>query len=155
VLSPRPTQSDPTTPAVIRIVAGPHPPNAEVWQALVSGCWTVASDSNRIGLRLEDRGAVSMTTVDPVESLPMVTGAIQLPPNGSPIVLLVDHATVGGYPVVACVISADLPLLGQLGPGATLRLVEVDWATAASAWLRHRHDLDTSVSGWYPTATGT
>ena len=44
----------------------------------------------------------------------MVTGAVQLPPDGNPIVLMVDHATVGGYPVIACVISADLPRIGQL-----------------------------------------
>ena len=46
----------------------------------------------------------------------MVTGAIQVPPDGRPIVLLCDHATVGGYPVVATVVSADLGVLGQCRP---------------------------------------
>jgi allophanate hydrolase subunit 2 len=51
----------------------------------------------------------------------VVWGAIQLPPDGRPIVLLADHQTTGGYPIVAVVISADRPRLGQLRPGSTIR----------------------------------
>lgn len=47
----------------------------------------------------------------------MVTGAIQIPPDGQPIVLMPDHATVGGYPVIATVVSADWGTLGRLRPG--------------------------------------
>ncbi len=61
-----------------------------------------------------------------IPSTGMVTGAVQLPPDGNPIVLMPDHATVGGYPVACCVISADLPVLGQLGPGDTVAFIEVD-----------------------------
>jgi biotin-dependent carboxylase-like uncharacterized protein len=67
----------------------------------------------------------------------VVWGAVQLPPDGQPICLLADHQTVGGYPVLAVVISADLPLLGQLGPADTLRFAQVEQETAVSA-LRDR-----------------
>jgi antagonist of KipI len=85
----------------------------------------------------------------------MVTGAVQLPPDGRPIVLLPDHATVGGYPVVACVITADLALLGQLAPGDAVSLVAVDPAGAAEAADREAGDLEVAASGWFPTVAGT
>jgi allophanate hydrolase subunit 2 len=84
-----------------------------------------------------------------------VTGAVQVPPDGRPIVLLPDHATVGGYPVVACVISADLPLLGQLVPGETVTLYSVDRSAAAEALDRSRVETAAAVSGWFPTSAGT
>jgi antagonist of KipI len=47
----------------------------------------------------------------------MPVGAVQVPHGGQPILLMADHATVGGYPIAATVITADLPVAGQLGPG--------------------------------------
>jgi antagonist of KipI len=46
-----------------------------------------------------------------------ITGGLQVPPSGEPILLMVDRQTTGGYPQLAVVITADLPLAGQLGPG--------------------------------------
>jgi len=85
----------------------------------------------------------------------MVTGAVQVPPDGNPIVLMPDHATVGGYPVACCVITADLPVLGQLRPGDTVRLTEVDPDTARAAREGWEASLDGRLSGWFPTAAGT
>ena len=85
----------------------------------------------------------------------MVTGAIQLPPDGDPIILLPDHATVGGYPVVACVIGVDLPIVGQLEPGDTLEFVSVDRATARRERARREQALNERVTGWFPTTAGT
>jgi len=51
----------------------------------------------------------------------VVTGALQVPPGGGPILLLPDHPVTGGYPVIAVVVSADVCLAGQLRPGARLR----------------------------------
>ncbi len=50
-----------------------------------------------------------------------MTGALQVPPGGRPILLLADHPVTGGYPVIAVVTSADIGLAGQLRPGARLR----------------------------------
>ena len=55
----------------------------------------------------------------------MVTGAVQVPPDGDPVVLLPDHATLGGYPVLAVVATADHGRLGQCAPGTLVRLVVV------------------------------
>jgi allophanate hydrolase subunit 2 len=68
-------------------------------------------------------------------------GAIQVPPDGRPIVLGADHQTTGGYRVVGVVISADLPLLGQLRPGAPVRLVATDRAAALVALETRRAAL--------------
>ena len=75
---------------------------------------------------------------DPVRGADIVSdavtpGAIQVPGDGRPIVLLADCQTVGGYPKIATVIGADLPRLGHAQPGQTLRFVEVDMAQALAA----------------------
>ncbi len=63
----------------------------------------------------------------------MVWGAVEVPPDGLPIVLLPDGPTVGGYPVPLVVISADRPVVGQLRPGDPLRFRAVDVAAATLA----------------------
>ena len=81
----------------------------------------------------------------------MVNGAIQVPPDGHPIVLMPDHATIGGYPVMATVISADWGALGRLGPGDDLRFDMVGLDEARALRREHERLLDGSVSGWFPT----
>ena len=56
-----------------------------------------------------------------------------MPPDGDPVVLLPDHATLGGYPVLAVVASADHGLLGQCAPGTAVRLVPIEPAAADEA----------------------
>ena len=90
-----------------------------------------------------------------IPSTGMVTGAVQVPPDGRPIILMPDHATVGGYPVACCVITADLPVLGQLGPGDTVSFTAVDPVAARRARRQWERALDERVSGWFPTAAGT
>jgi antagonist of KipI len=85
----------------------------------------------------------------------MITGAIQLPPDGNPIILMPDHATTGGYRVVACVIAADLPLLGQLGPGDTVTFTAVDRPAARRWYLERERLLAARVTGWFPTEAAT
>jgi allophanate hydrolase subunit 2 len=50
-----------------------------------------------------------------------MTGAVQMPPDGQPVLFLADHPVTGGYPVLAVVVTADLPVAGQLRPGDRLR----------------------------------
>ena len=71
----------------------------------------------------------------------MLPGAIQVPPDGRPIVLLVDAPTVGGYPVPAVVIAADLPALGQLRPGDALRFERIDPDMARQRSAQAAEDL--------------
>ena len=69
-----------------------------------------------------------------LDSQGVVTGAVQVPPGGEPVILMPDHATLGGYPVLAVVVSADHGLLGQCAPGTRVRLVPIGHDEAAAAW---------------------
>ncbi len=138
-------------PVVLRVVPGPH---GSV-EGLEATTWVVGTDVDRIGVRLVPGDGPGVAPGPARASTPMVTGAVQVPPDGRPIVLLPDHATVGGYPVVACVATVDLPLLGQLTPGDDVTFVVVDAATAAGLARRDRAALAARVTGWFPTAAGT
>jgi allophanate hydrolase subunit 2 len=119
---------------------------------LLSTVWEVDASSNRIGIRLKTGGS-PIAPAPAIASRGMVTGAIQVPPDGRPIVLLCDHATVGGYPVIATVVSADLGILGQLGPGATVRFEPVDLAEAVRARAARERAVADAVVGSYPVRT--
>jgi len=135
----------------LRVVLGPHHLAAEHRDALLETIWAVTADSNRIGLRLDRPGGTLPEGVATVTSTPMVTGAVQIPPDGRPIVLLPDHGTLGGYPVAACVIAADLPVLGRLRPGSEVTFVACSLTEAEAAWRAYARDLDARVTGWHPT----
>lgn len=120
--APESGRPEPAREPVLGVVAGPRddrfPP--EALDLLVSAEWRVGSASNRIGVRLE---GARLPVLDCGELLSegVVTGSIQVTASGLPIVLGPDHPTTGGYPVLAVVRAADLPLAGQLAPGATVR----------------------------------
>jgi len=150
--------ADPTLPGRqhrVRVLSGPHRFPPAQWDRLVSHPWLVGEASNRIGIRLTAQDHSDGTDSDPIPSAGMVNGAIQIPPDGNPIILMPDHATVGGYPVIACVIAADLSILGRLRPGDSLVLAAVDRSAAFRAWIQSERKLDQRVSGWFPTATAT
>ncbi|WP_410608493.1 biotin-dependent carboxyltransferase family protein [Amycolatopsis sp. lyj-109] len=86
----------------------------------LSAGWTVTAESNRVGLRLD--GTPLRRAVDgELPSEGVVTGAIQVPPSGLPVVFLADHPTTGGYPVAAVVKAAALSALAQARPGTRIR----------------------------------
>ena len=92
--------------------------------------WSISAASDRTGYRLSGpsiEGGASIT------SEPVCTGAIQLPPGGEPIILMADAPTVGGYRIIGAVVTADLGILAQLQPGAsvTFEPVSVDVAQRA------------------------
>ncbi len=87
-----------------------------------------------------------------LDSQGVVTGTVQVPPDGDPVVLLPDHATLGGYPVLAVVVAADHGLLGQCAPGTAVRLVPTDPGAADEARRVARRELEQAVVGPYPLA---
>jgi len=138
--------------AALRVMVGPDIFPAPVVERLLSTVWEVDETSNRVGVRLRSDPPLEAPTAA-IDSRGMVTGAIQLPPDGRPIVLLCDHATVGGYPVIATVVSADIGVLGQLRPGDAVHLEPVDLAEAVRARAVRERGVSDGVVGWYPVRT--
>ena len=145
-----------SAPRVLRVLAGPHldalGPGA--LRQLVAGRWMVEPTSDRVGVRLRDGGGPIERRPGEIRSLGMVEGAVQVPPDGMPVVLGRDHATLGGYPVVAVVIAADRHVLGQCRPGEALSFELVDLAHAAAALHAVVALLDSGVVGRYPSVAG-
>jgi biotin-dependent carboxylase-like uncharacterized protein len=112
--------------AGLRVIIGPR----EEWftpssnERLVGATFSVDQASNRIGIRL--RGPrLERSRAGELPSEGLVPGAIQVPHDGQPILLLADHPTTGGYPVIAVLHSDDLPLAAQLRPGQELRFTPI------------------------------
>ncbi|MEZ0581107.1 biotin-dependent carboxyltransferase family protein [Nocardioides sp. MH1] len=105
---------------VLRLVRGPRDDWVRDAGALTARRWTVAPDSDRVGIRL---AGARLDLCDPSRQLPSegaLRGAIQVPPTGEPVVLGPDHPVTGGYPVVAVVVDHDTDRLAQLRPGDTV-----------------------------------
>jgi biotin-dependent carboxylase-like uncharacterized protein len=111
---PRPISNSPA----VRVLPGPR----DDWFApgalddLRARPYAVSPDSNRVGVRLRGT-ALKRARQGELPSEGMVAGAIQVPPDGLPIVFLADHPPTGGYPVIGVVAAADLPAVAQLRPG--------------------------------------
>lgn len=124
----------------LRVVLGPQDDyfDPDSIEALLSSSYLVRPESDRMGIRLAGR---PLTVIGPsLISDGTVPGAIQVPADGQPIILGADGQTTGGYPKIATVISADLPLVGQLRPGDQLAFGAVGVVEARQAateqWCR-------------------
>lgn len=123
--------------ATVRVTDGPQ----AGWFAgqLYGSPYTVAEECNRMGIRLTGQAMPSPAGGMLTEGVAL--GAIQVPPDGQPIVLFVEHQTTGGYPKPANVISADFWRLGQMRPRDEVRFerVSIDRALellqAQEKWL--------------------
>jgi antagonist of KipI len=108
------------------------------WQQFTHGRFTVTPQSNRMGYRLDGPTLEHGGSAD-ILSEAMPVGAIQVPASGQAILLLAECATTGGYPTIANVITADLPIAGQLAPGDWTEFVPCTRDEALKA-LRTRED---------------
>ena len=110
----------------IRVILGPQ---ADYFtnngiQTLLSSNFKVSHLSDRMGYRL-DGPAIEHSKGYNIVSDGIVSGSIQVPGSGKPIVLMVDNPTTGGYPKIATVISADIPVIARRTPGRTVRFTGV------------------------------
>jgi biotin-dependent carboxylase-like uncharacterized protein len=121
-------------PARVRVVFGPQDDHftERARQTLIESPYTVSRQSDRMGMRLEGP-ALEHAKGFNIVSDGTAPGSIQVPGNGLPIVLLADRPTTGGYPKIATVVSADVPALGRLRPGAAIRFEAVSVADAEAA----------------------
>lgn len=111
----------------IRVILGPQADyftDAAI-ATLLSSEYTISPQADRMGYRLEGPALAHVKGYD-IVSDGIVTGAIQVPGSGKPIVLMVDNQTTGGYPKIATVISADIPVVARRKPGRALRFIAVD-----------------------------
>ncbi|GLF96461.1 5-oxoprolinase subunit C family protein [Streptomyces yaizuensis] len=111
---------------VLRVRLGPRADwfTGEAPRTLARGRYRVSAASNRIGLRTEGP-ALERARGGELPSEGLVLGAVQVPPDGRPVVFLADHPTTGGYPVIAVVDGRDLPAMAQAPPGTPLRFVPI------------------------------
>jgi len=124
--------------AHVRIVPAVHRDRFTdgAWGLLQQARFIVSPQSNRMGYRLDGPVLAHVQGAD-ILSEGMPPGAIQVPASGQPILLLAERATTGGYATIANVISADLPIAGQLAPGEWIQFDVVTHAEALTA-LRGR-----------------
>ncbi|WDO09510.1 biotin-dependent carboxyltransferase family protein [Streptomyces murinus] len=119
-------QPGPPAELVLRVTPGPRADwfTARGRYDLTARAYRVSPASNRIGLRTEGP-ALERAREGELPSEGMVLGAVQVPPDGRPVVFLADHPTTGGYPVIAVVRASDLPAAAQAPPGTPVRFVPV------------------------------
>lgn len=128
-------------PFLLRVLEGPQSQvfSSEARRQFVTAEFSIGANSNRMGYRLEgpsldapDREMISDAT-------PM--GAIQVLPNGEALLLMADRQTVGGYPKIAVLVSADLPKAAQLCPGHRVRFQTVSLEEAHQALVQQQECL--------------
>lgn len=133
---------------VISVMKGPEFDrfSIEAKTAFFEQTFQLTTQSDRMGCRLS---GPSLALEQPYDMLSEAStfGTIQVPADGNPIMLMADRQTTGGYPRIAQVISADLPSIGQLNPGDTIRFEEVTLQAAEQLYLKRLHDLEMMQQG--------
>lgn len=113
----------PKDTVTLDIVPGPRSDwfTAAARERLCQQVWQVTPQSDRVGLRLSGEETLERARQGELPSEGTVTGALQVPANGQPVLFLADHPLTGGYPVIACVADYHLDLAGQIPVGAGIR----------------------------------
>lgn len=128
--------------ARLRLLPGPQAdwfePSALTTLTTVS--FRISPRSNRMGFRLEGPPLARQRAGEPI-SEPLAFGALQVPSAGEPILLMADRQTAGGYPKIASVIAADLPIAGQLAPGEFIEFALCSRQEAAAALIARERPL--------------
>jgi antagonist of KipI len=132
--------------ARVRVVPAAHRERFtdEAWETLVRARFTVTPQSNRMGYRLDGPVLRHVVSAD-ILSEAVPAGALQVPASGQAILLLAERATTGGYATIANVITADLPIAGQLAPGDWIEFESCTHADALEA-MRGREAALAGVS---------
>ncbi len=107
--------------------------------------FTVSKLSDRMGMRLEGLKIENIVNTN-IKSEGLIKGAIQVPADGNPIIMLSDHGTIGGYPKIGVVISADYDKLVQLTPGSKIKFEEVNLASAENLFRLYELETQNLIS---------
>jgi KipI family sensor histidine kinase inhibitor len=126
----------------LRVLPGQHAAESPgQLDALCAASFQVEARSDRVGVRLRRLDGPCLAGGQ-VLSEGVPRGAVQLPPDGEPVLLLADAQATGGYRVPAVVVSADLWQLGQLRPGDIVRFVSATMEEALAAWRRRAETIE-------------
>jgi len=133
----------PGSGACVRVVPAAHRGRFtdEAWRTLTDARFTITPQSNRMGYRLDGPTLTHVRGAD-ILSEAMPIGAVQVPASGQPILLMADRQTTGGYATIANVITADLPIAGQLAPGDWIGFTACTHAEAIEALRARRRALE-------------
>ncbi len=120
----------------LRVIGGPFEDffSDEGIRLFFSEEYTISPQSDRMGYRLQGKEIGRRKTRELI-TCGLANGTVQVPPNGQPIVLLADRQTIGGYPIIATLISADLPLIGQCAAGDKVRFSRIPLDEAREAYV--------------------
>ena len=121
-LEQAPVAASPEGLVALRVMRGPRDDWCADPDALVRSTWLVSERSDRVGVRLSGAALEHRWPARQLPSEGAIRGAIQVPPNGQPVILGTDHPVTGGYPVIGVVIDDDVDTLAQLRPGQPVRL---------------------------------
>ena len=121
-LEQAPVAAIPEGLVALRVMRGPRDDWCADPDALVRSTWLVSERSDRVGVRLSGAALEHRWPARQLPSEGAIRGAIQVPPNGQPVILGTDHPVTGGYPVIGVVIDDDVDTLAQLRPGQPVQL---------------------------------
>ncbi len=107
--------------------------------------FTISKLSDRMGMRLEGEKIENIIDTN-IKSEGLIKGVIQIPGDGNPIIMLSDHGTIGGYPKIGVVISADYDKLVQLPPGSKIKFKEVELSSAESLFKLYELETQNLIS---------
>lgn len=133
-------------PIVVHAIEGQHAGlfDTAMQRLFFDTVWKVAPESNRMGFRLAGP-ALTRASAEEILSGPTALGSVQVPANGAPIALMADHQTTGGYPRIAEIVSADVPRVAQMAPGATLHFALCSLETARELRRDAKERLDAAL----------
>ena len=119
---------------ILRVVLGPQDDyfTAEGVATFLNSAYQLTPEADRMGARLQGP-SIKHRGPTGIVSDGVIAGSVQVPPDGQPIVMLADHQTTGGYPKIATVLRADLPLLAQCLPGDCVASCVVRFAAVTLA----------------------
>jgi len=107
--------------------------------------FTISKLSDRMGMRLEGHKIENIVDTN-IKSEGLIKGVIQVPADGNPIIMLSDHGTIGGYPKIGVVISADYDKLVQLTPGTKIKFEDVELSSAESLFKLYELETQNLIS---------
>ena len=127
--------------ARVRVIRGPHEARftSKAVEDLFTSRFTITAQSNRMGYRLDGPPLAHAGSADILSDATPI-GSLQVPASGQPILLMADRQTTGGYPKICTLITADLPIAGQLAPGDWIEFIECTRNEAVAA-LREREAM--------------